>query len=45
MILNIIKKSMIDMYEDLKDKEIVDNFENEEIEGKISFKTYDDILK
>jgi len=41
----IIRRSMIDMYEDIKDKEIIDEFEKEENEGEISFKTYDDILE
>jgi len=41
----ILKKSIMDMYEDLKDKEIIDDYEKEEKENKISFKKFEDILQ
>jgi len=41
----ILKKSMLEMYEEIIDKGIIENFEKEENENKVSFKTFDDLLK
>jgi hypothetical protein len=40
----LIKKALWEMYEDIKDKEIVDRFEKEEDEGNTSFSTITDLL-
>jgi Family of unknown function (DUF6290) len=41
----ILKKSIIDMYEDLKDKELIETYEKEESENKTKFKKYEDLVK
>lgn len=39
----LLKKSLWEMYEDIKDKEIIEDFENRERKGKASFSSFDDI--
>ena len=41
----ILKKSLMEMYEVLQDKEIIENFEKEEVAGKIEFKRFEDFDK
>ncbi|MBN2544990.1 MAG: hypothetical protein JXB50_04270 [Spirochaetes bacterium] len=41
----LVKKSLYELYEDLKDKEIIEKFEDEENNKKIHFNTIDNILK
>ncbi len=40
----LIKKALWEMYEDIKDKEIVNRFEKEEDSGNTSFSTITDLL-
>ena len=41
----LLKKSLWELYEDLKDKEIIEDFEKNENNGQIGFNTIDEILK
>lgn len=41
----LLKKSLWELYEDLKDKEIIEDFEKNENNGQVSFNTIDEILK
>ena len=41
----ILKKSLMEMYEVLQDKEIIENFEKEESSGKTAFKRFEDFDK
>ncbi len=40
----LIKKALWEMYEDVKDKEIIDRFEKKEDAGNTSFSTIDDLF-
>ena len=40
----LLKKSLIDMYEDIKDKEIIEIFEKKESKGKTEFVSFEDII-
>ncbi|MCK5155636.1 MAG: hypothetical protein KAQ69_04320 [Spirochaetales bacterium] len=40
----LIKKALWEMYEDIKDREIINSFEKEEDAGNTSFSTIDDLL-
>ena len=42
--LLILKKSLLELYEDLQDKKIIEKFEKNEKEGKVSFTKIDDLL-
>lgn len=41
----LVKKSLYELYEDLKDKELIEEFEEREKDKKIHFNTAEDILK
>lgn len=41
----LLKKSLWELYEDLKDREIIEEFEKKEKEGKVSFGTIEEIIK
>ncbi len=41
----LLKKSLWELYEELKDREIIEEFEKSEKEGKVSFSTIGEILK
>ena len=41
----LLKKSLLELYEELKDREIIEDFEKDEKDGKVSFNTIDEILK
>ena len=41
----LLKKSLWELYEELKDREIIEEFEKSEKKGKVSFNTIDKILK
>jgi hypothetical protein len=41
---SLLKKSMFELYEDIKDKEIIDNFEKDEEDGKVTFTTFDSLM-
>lgn len=41
----LLKKSLYEMYEDIKDKEVIENFEKNEKDGSTSFVSIDKILK
>ena len=41
----LLKKSLWELYEELKDREIIEEFERSEEEGKVSFNTIDEILR
>jgi len=41
----LVKKSLYELYEDLKDKDIIEEFENEENNRNTHFHTFKDILK
>jgi predicted DNA-binding protein len=41
----LLKKSLFELYEDMKDKEIIEDFENKLKKSKSKFITADDILK
>lgn len=41
----LIKHSILDLYEDLKDIEIIENFEKRENQGKVKFTDSKDVLK
>ncbi|MCX7727007.1 MAG: DUF6290 family protein [Chitinispirillaceae bacterium] len=41
----ILKRALFEMYEDIKDKEIVEEYEKEEKQKKIKFKKIEEILK
>jgi len=41
----LLKKSLWELYEELKDREIIEEFEKNEKEGKVSFNTIEEILK
>jgi len=41
----LLKKSLWELYEDLKDKEIIEDFEKNENNGQVGFNTIDEILK
>ena len=41
----LLKRSLWELYEDLKDKEIIEDFEKNEDNGQVSFDTIDEILK
>jgi hypothetical protein len=40
----LIKKSLWELYEDIKDREIIDAFEKKEKKGKNKFETIDEII-
>ena len=40
----LIKKALWEMYEDIKDREIISKFEKEEDAGNTSFSIIDDLL-
>ena len=40
----LIKKFLIDMYEDIKDREIIEKFEKKESKGKTEFVSFEDII-
>lgn len=40
----LIKKSLWELYEDIKDREIIETFEKKEKSGKAKFATIDEIL-
>jgi len=41
----LLKKSLWELYEELKDREIIEEFERSEEEGKVSFNTIDKIIR
>jgi len=41
----LLKKSLFELYEDLKDKEIIDTFEKKEKEGKSKFISFEELVK
>jgi hypothetical protein len=41
----LLKKSLYELYEDIKDREIIDKYEIDEKENKVKFITYEDLLK
>lgn len=41
----LLKRSLWEMYEELKDQEIIEDFERKEEEGKVSFHKIDEIIK
>jgi len=41
----LLKKSLWELYESLKDREIIEEFEKSENSGKVSFSTMEEILK
>jgi len=41
---SLLKKSLWELYEELKDKEIIEEFEKNEEKGNIKFNTIDNIL-
>jgi len=41
----LLKKSLFELYEDLKDKEIIDTFEKKEKEGKSKFFNFEELVK
>lgn len=41
---SLLKKSLWELYEELKDKEIIEEFEKNEEKGNIKFSTIDNIL-
>lgn len=41
----LIKKSLLEMYENIMDLEEIKKFESKEYKGKVSFVTADEILK
>ena len=41
----LLKKSLFELYEDLKDKEIIDTFEKKEKEGKTKFISFEELVK
>jgi len=41
---SLLKKSMYELYEDIKDKEIIDEFERNEDANDVSFSDIDDLL-
>lgn len=40
----LIKRSLLDLYESIRDMEVIETFEKQEKIGKTSFMTADDIL-
>ena len=40
----LLKKSLFELYEDLKDKEAIENFEKEEKEGNTKFVNIEELL-
>ncbi len=40
----LLKKSLMDMYEDIRDKEIIEKFEKKESKGKTKFVSFEDIF-
>ena len=42
---SLVKKSLFDMYEDLKDREFIESFEKKESKKKEKFLTAQEILK
>ncbi len=40
----LLKKSLIELYEDIKDKEAVEQFEEKENRGDTAFKSFEDII-
>jgi predicted transcriptional regulator len=41
----LIKRSLFDLYENMRDIETIESFEKKEKKGKVSFTTVEDILK
>lgn len=41
----ILKEAMWDKFEDLRDREIIENFEKKNQSGKVQFSSADDLLK
>jgi predicted DNA-binding protein len=41
----ILKEAMWDKFEDLRDREIIENFEKKNQTGKVQFSSADDLLK
>lgn len=41
----LLKKSLWELYEELKDREIIEEFEKNEKDGKVSFNTIEEIIK
>ena len=41
----LLKKSLWELYEDIKDKEIIDNFEKDELEKKVKFLSIENIIE
>jgi hypothetical protein len=39
------KKSILEMYEDLMDNKVIDDFEKRELKGKAEFLSFEDIIK
>lgn len=42
---SLIKKSLWELYEDIKDKEIIEDFEKKEKNKKVKFLNIDEIIK
>ncbi len=42
---SLIKKSLWELYEDIKDKEIIEDFEKKEKNKKVKFVNIDEIIK
>lgn len=40
----LIKRSLLDLYENMRDMEVIETYESKEKKGKVSFVTADDIL-
>ena len=40
----LLKKSMFELYEDLKDKEVIDSFEEKEANSSTEFIEFEDLL-
>jgi predicted DNA-binding protein len=40
----LIKKSLVELYENMKDMEMIESFEKKEKRGKVSFTSAEDIL-
>lgn len=41
----LLKKSLFELYEDMKDREIIDTFENKKKKSKAQFFTFEQIAK
>ena len=41
----LLKKTLYEMYEDIKDKESIDDFEKRHEEGKTFFSTFDELFE